>query len=112
MSVDDALFTACDCTICHDPSKCDCQVPSELKDDHGQKISAYSDNGLFLFRVPGGVEVLECNKCCRCEIACSNRVAQKPRDVGIEIFKTLQRGWAARATCDLEVGKVLGIYTG
>lgn len=43
---------------------------------------------------------------------CPNRVAQQPRDVPVEIFKTNDRGWGVRAPVDVERGKVLGIYTG
>lgn len=44
--------------------------------------------------------------------ACPNRVAQQPRNVPIEVFRTRDCGWGARATIDLAKGKVVGIYTG
>ncbi|KAF8958465.1 hypothetical protein BDZ97DRAFT_1841573, partial [Flammula alnicola] len=63
--------------------------------------------------VPKGMEVIECNKLCSCSLyECNNRVSQRPRDVPIEIFKTLRRGWGVRSTIDIIRGKVLGIYTG
>lgn len=39
-------------------------------------------------------------------------MAQRPRDIAIEIFKTRRNGWGARATEPLPKGKVLGLYTG
>ena len=44
--------------------------------------------------------------------SCPNRVAQLPRDVPVDIFKTTNRGWGVRPLVDVEQGKVLGIYTG
>ena len=44
--------------------------------------------------------------------SCPNRVAQLPRDVAVDIFKTTNRGWGVRPLVDVKQGKVLGIYTG
>ncbi|KAL6300298.1 hypothetical protein BKA93DRAFT_541061 [Sparassis latifolia] len=70
--------------------------------------------GLFKFNVPPGVEVIECNKKCSCYTTrkCPNRVAQTPREVPIEIFRTRDCGWGVRCPVDLVRGKVLGVYTG
>jgi histone-lysine N-methyltransferase SUV39H len=84
---------------------------------------------LYAFCASQGVEVIECNKVrlylrwcilsqpmllqyCACGPTCGNRVAQTPRDVPIEIFKTRRCGWGARCTVGLPRGKVLGFYTG
>ncbi|EGN99339.1 hypothetical protein SERLA73DRAFT_73872 [Serpula lacrymans var. lacrymans S7.3] len=105
-------FLMCDCHECTDASECHCQVVSDLTDPSGKKIFAYKE-GLFTFNVPSGVEVIECNNRCNCDVfTCKNRVAQKPRDVPIEVFKTRNTGWGARAVVPVEAGKVLGIYTG
>ncbi|KAG1832047.1 hypothetical protein EV424DRAFT_1369422 [Suillus variegatus] len=109
--VDPGAFLTCACTSCQRASQCDCQAESEVTNERGHKLYAYS-GGLFAFRIPQGVEVIECNKYCRCDPLCSNRVAQKPRDIPIEIFKTKQCGWGARCPIALPKGKVLGIYTG
>lgn len=109
--VDPGAFLACGCTTCQRASQCDCQAESEITNERGHKLYAYS-GGLFAFRIPQGVEVIECNKYCRCSSMCGNRVAQKPRDIPIEIFKTKQCGWGARCLVALPKGKVLGIYTG
>lgn len=39
-------------------------------------------------------------------------MAQRPRDVPLEVFKTPDRGWAVRTTTFIEEGKVLGVFTG
>lgn len=110
-NVDPGAFLVCGCTTCQRASQCDCQSESEIMNDRGHKLYAYS-GGLFAFRIPQGVEVVECNKYCKCSRMCDNRVAQRPRDIPIEIFKTKQCGWGARCPYALPKGKVLGIYTG
>lgn len=105
-------IVSCDCVSrCEDATSCHCQGPSELLNDFGEREFAYTHEGLFKFNVSRGVEVIECNKNCSCTV-CSNRVAQRPRDVPIEIFRTENCGWGVRATVDLARGKVLGIFTG
>ncbi|EPQ61319.1 SET domain-containing protein [Gloeophyllum trabeum ATCC 11539] len=114
MEESEPYFVFCQCKACADASVCACQGPSELVDADGDKTWAYTSEGLFAFNVPPGVEVIECNKFCACgkRQRCPNRVAQKPRDTPIDVFKTEDRGWGARATVDVPRGKVLGIYTG
>lgn len=51
-------------------------------------------------------------KSCSCPRLCPNRVAQLPRDVPLEIFRTTDRGWGVRPTVTVHAGKVIGIYTG
>ncbi|KAJ3966270.1 SET domain-containing protein [Lentinula raphanica] len=109
---------------------CDCQGISELVDKDGKNINAYTAEGLFKFSsrynpLASGIEVIECNQYCSCTLyECSNRVAQRPRTVPIEIFKTepedtdkhsksSKRGWGVRCTTqDIKKGTVLGCYTG
>lgn len=110
-NVDPGAFLACRCKPCQRASQCDCQTGSDITNERGQKLYAYS-GGLYTFRIPQGTEVIECNKYCRCSPTCCNRVAQKPRDVPIEIFKTKQCGWGARCLVALPRGKVLGLYIG
>ncbi|PCH33200.1 SET domain-containing protein [Wolfiporia cocos MD-104 SS10] len=107
-------LVACECdTSCDDAEQCGCQRPSELVDDHNAREFAYTDQGLFRFNVPQGVAVIECNRNCLCDVyTCPNRVAQRPRNVPIEIFRTQDCGWGARAAVSLVKGKVLGLYTG
>jgi histone-lysine N-methyltransferase SUV39H len=106
------VFTTCDCITCLDALDCSCRDLSEIYDLGGKpNLPAYSE-GLFTFEVPRGVEVIECNKYCGCGNDCGNRVAQHPRNIGIEIFDTNRCGWGVRALADIPKGKVLGTYTG
>ncbi|KAG8835762.1 hypothetical protein FRC17_001156 [Serendipita sp. 399] len=45
-------------------------------------------------------------------IVLMNRVAQRPRDVPLELFKTRRSGWGIRATQFVPKGKVIGVFTG
>ncbi|KAJ3723384.1 hypothetical protein C8R42DRAFT_666086 [Lentinula raphanica] len=80
--------------VCSVANVCDCQGISELVDKDGKNINAYTAEGLFKFSsrynpLASGIEVIECNQYCSCTLyECSNRVAQRPRTVPIEIFKT------------------------
>ncbi|KAJ7347909.1 hypothetical protein DFH08DRAFT_866884 [Mycena albidolilacea] len=77
---------------------------------HGQRyVSAYNSTG----RVHHGVsKIFECNERCPCPSDCCNRVAQRPRQIGIQIFKTEKCGWGVRATVEIRKRSILGIYTG
>jgi hypothetical protein len=67
----------------------------------------------LLARSPDAFLVHECGRACRCGPACGNCVAQRARDVPLEIFKTRDgRGWGVRAGEALPAGRVLGLYTG
>ncbi|KAI0666231.1 hypothetical protein C8Q78DRAFT_1060316 [Trametes maxima] len=106
-------LVSCDCDDrCYEAEQCGCQGPSEMTDDAGYRIFAYTKDRLFNFQLPSGMEVIECNESCSCDAGCPNRVAQLPRDIPIEIFRTRECGWGARATIPLRKGKVAGIYTG
>ncbi|KAF9450842.1 SET domain-containing protein [Macrolepiota fuliginosa MF-IS2] len=102
----------CDCTRCESALECGCQSISEVVNKGGRKAFGYTKAGLFSFKVPGGLEVIECNEVCACSQNCLNRVSQQPRDVPLEIFKTKNRGWGVRAAIDIVRGKVLGMYAG
>ncbi|TDL28305.1 SET domain-containing protein [Rickenella mellea] len=106
------FIVGCTCgKTCQTPQECACLDSSTLMSDDGEKSFAYDKKGLFLFNNERS-EVIECNMECQCNERCPNRVAQKPRDVPIEVFKTTRNGWGARATVDLPKGKVIGLYTG
>ncbi|KAJ7769163.1 hypothetical protein DFH07DRAFT_807059 [Mycena maculata] len=96
----------CDCepgTDCVDVARCGCQ--------EDESEYAYTD-GLFNFKYESYRVVIECNPFCACSMACPNRITQRPRKIPIEVFKTAQCGWGARAPLDVERGRVLGVYTG
>ncbi|KAH0827025.1 hypothetical protein J3R83DRAFT_4706 [Lanmaoa asiatica] len=106
------VFTMCDCMTCSDTSDCPCRDLSKVYDVRGKTDFTTYSEGLFTFEIPRGVEVIECNKYCGCDNDCGNRVAQRPRNIGIEIYDTHRCGWGVRALDDIPQGKVLGTYTG
>ncbi|KAJ7939534.1 hypothetical protein B0H13DRAFT_2497433, partial [Mycena leptocephala] len=67
-------------------------------------------SGLFTFNTES--EIVECSNLCGCPRECPNRVAQFPRQIHVQIFKTRKRGWGARVPVDLIKGQVVGLYTG
>ncbi|VDC05379.1 unnamed protein product [Peniophora sp. CBMAI 1063] len=99
---------------CSALSRCDCFDLSDLG-PFGQSVAAYTKSGYLqdgLASSPLPFLVHECTDRCSCAPHCRNRLAQSPRDVPLEIFKTAACGWGVRAPVDLPGGKVLGIYTG
>ncbi|KAJ7239656.1 hypothetical protein C8J57DRAFT_1527999 [Mycena rebaudengoi] len=66
--------------------------------------------GLFAFTTES--EIVECNSACGCSPQCNNRLAQFPRQIPAQIFKTEKRGWGARLPVDIVRGQVVGLYTG
>ncbi|KAJ6480150.1 SET domain-containing protein [Mycena sanguinolenta] len=88
---------------CRNARRCSCQSNLE-------GTSTYSSNGLFTFNSDS--EIIECNSACVCPADCINRVAQFPRRLPVQIFKTLKRGWGVRVPVDLVRGQTVGIYTG
>ncbi|KAJ7251884.1 hypothetical protein C8J57DRAFT_1520205 [Mycena rebaudengoi] len=87
------------------PGRCPCaSVSSSLKNG-----PAYTQ-GLFAFTTES--EIVECNSACGCSPQCNNRLAQFPRQLPAQIFKTEKRGWGARLPVDIVRGHVVGLYTG
>ncbi|KAJ7210293.1 hypothetical protein C8J57DRAFT_1608119 [Mycena rebaudengoi] len=66
--------------------------------------------GLFAFTTES--EIVQCNSACGCSPQCNNRLAQFPRQIPAQIFKTEKRGWGARLPVDIVRGHVVGLYTG
>jgi histone-lysine N-methyltransferase SUV39H len=56
--------------------------------------------------------IYECNDKCGCGEICKTRVVQKGRKVGLEIFKTKDRGWGLRCTENLQRGQFVDCYRG
>ncbi|KAH9482286.1 Histone-lysine N-methyltransferase, H3 lysine-9 specific [Psilocybe cubensis] len=111
----DEFLLRCSCKKCTKAIYCDCQHPSFMLDEKNVPFFAYDKYGLFAFNINKGIEVIECNKLCKCAKSpgqCPNRVSQIPRKHPIEIFKTPTRGWGVRSTEAIKKGQVLGIYTG
>ncbi|KAJ7860422.1 hypothetical protein B0H14DRAFT_2744710 [Mycena olivaceomarginata] len=105
---DPGAFMFCHCKSCDVFEAC-CQ------DTGPETISGYAyTDGLFNFTYARHNVVVECNPYCDCPPTCPNRVAQRPRRVPIQVFKTAGgwRGWGVRAPVDVRRGEVVGVYTG
>ncbi|KAJ6551856.1 hypothetical protein B0H19DRAFT_1264485 [Mycena capillaripes] len=89
---------------------CRCKGACAASSCHGQSsVPAYNQAG----RVNSNVSaIFECNDKCSCPPKCTNRIAQGPRQFGIQIFKTEKCGWGVRVKFDVRKGTVMGIYTG
>ncbi|KAJ6480255.1 hypothetical protein C8R45DRAFT_350282 [Mycena sanguinolenta] len=58
-------------------------------------------------------QIVQCNERCLCPDDCPNRdVSLRPRQFGIQIFKTEKAGWGVRSTADIAKGSIVGFYTG
>ncbi|XP_043103993.1 histone-lysine N-methyltransferase SETDB2 isoform X2 [Puntigrus tetrazona] len=103
------LFTVCcDCTDgCADARSCAC-VQQTLRRAGEQQ--AYTHQRL---RAPLRAGVLECGPWCGCPRSrCQNRVVQKGLRVRLQVFRTMDRGWAVRCRDDLDKGTFVCIYAG
>ncbi|KAF7304339.1 SET-domain-containing protein [Mycena chlorophos] len=87
-----------------------CSHPDHAMCHKSPEGLAYNAQGLYTFQTDG--VIVECNKNCSCGPNCINRVAQRPRQIPIQIIKTRERGWGVRCPVPLPKGKVLGLYTG
>ncbi|KAF9000923.1 SET domain-containing protein [Hymenopellis radicata] len=115
--VSNEAWMHCICMNCTSPDTCDCQPEGEqweIEDHRHRAAFAYNSRGFFSFLADSDKCVVECNKYCRCDASCPNRIAQLPRQIPIEVFKTDRPncGWGARSSVTVERGTVLGIYTG
>ncbi|KAG9053195.1 hypothetical protein FS842_008534 [Serendipita sp. 407] len=110
------FLVGCECiNKCLDPDDCQCQnaVSADYIVNDGRRTFAYDDDGLYTLPDDSRITVFECNDRCNCDLwQCKNRVAQRPRDVPLEIFKTRRSGWGVRATQPIAKGKVIGVFTG
>jgi len=56
--------------------------------------------------------IYECNPRCACGSNCKTRNVQHGRQVPLEIFKTMNRGWGLRCLEDLHQGQFIDTYVG
>ncbi|CAD6566219.1 MAG: hypothetical protein ASARMPRED_008612 [Alectoria sarmentosa] len=94
-----------------------CECLDELQNSEGKKQFPYSQakfNTACLRDafIKGRNHIFECNSRCNCDSNCKNRVVQHGRKVGLEIFKTTNRGWGLRCTQDLKKGQFIDTYRG
>ncbi|KAL1689223.1 hypothetical protein GGG16DRAFT_58200 [Schizophyllum commune] len=112
------FMVSCNCATegyrCH-PRKCNCHDVSEIKvtNKSGHPIFAYDREKKYRFpQVDDSFEVVECNQLCSCDDTCQNRVAQLPRRIPIEIFRTPNRSWGVRSPHPMKAGTVVGTFSG
>ncbi|KAJ7035155.1 SET domain-containing protein [Mycena alexandri] len=108
-------FCRCSTDCVFEDNNC-CQDKEGLK-RQGLKGFAYTNVCITIFspfNFTYGLHhvVVECGPFCLCPVTCGNRVAQRPRQFPIEIFKTPLCGWGVRTPVDIVKGMVLGVYTG
>lgn len=93
----------CECAACNCRSKSCCGMQGGL--------FAYTTNKRL--RVAPGTPIYECNKACKCSSECSNRVAQRGRNVKLCIYRTSNGcGWGVRAEQKIKQGQFLCQYVG
>ena len=81
-----------------------CSCLDDLVNSEGKKQFPYSQAkaSTACLRdafIKGRNHIYECNKKCNCGNNCKNRVVQHGRTVGLEIFKTTDRGWGTFEKC-------------
>ncbi|XP_056629057.1 histone-lysine N-methyltransferase SETDB2 isoform X3 [Triplophysa dalaica] len=101
----------CDCTDgCADVQKCACLQLSVRGGTDEQEHQSYKHMRLD---TPVNAGLFECGPWCGCERArCQNRVVQRGLRVRLQVFRTLDRGWAVRCQDDLDMGTFICIYAG
>mgnify|MGYP002055364511 CR=1 FL=1 len=93
-----------------DKQKCSCwqltiQTTAASNPDAQVNANAGYEFRRLMEGVPTGI--YECNKFCKCNNTCLNRVAQNPIRIPLQVFKTDRRGWGIRTLCDIPRGENL-----
>lgn len=101
----------CDCADgCADVQKCACLRLSVREGADEQKHHSYKHMRLD---TPVNTGLYECGPWCGCDRArCQNRVVQRGLRVRLQVFRTLDRGWAVQCQDDLDKGTFVCIYAG
>ncbi|CAG5079448.1 Similar to Eif2s3y: Eukaryotic translation initiation factor 2 subunit 3 [Cotesia congregata] len=92
----------CECTSCNANSDCCFQ----------QNDSLFPYTNACRVRVPAGTPIYECNKRCRCNDQCPNRVVQRGSHLNLCIFRTNGRGWGVKTTKHIKKGTFITQYVG
>merc|ERR1712242_300540 len=72
---------------------------------------AYNAHGRL--RVEVGTPIYECNKICKCDTDCTNRVVQRGRKVKLCIYRTDNGcGWGVKALENIKKGSFVVEYVG
>jgi len=115
LNLDSNFLACCDCTDdCQDKEKCQCWQLT-IQNTACQKRKKVDLNAGYQYRrlmnrmITG---VYECNSSCRCRKTCLNRVAQRPLQLRLQLFKTDKRGWGIRCLDDIPKGEFVCVYAG
>ena len=114
--LDSGFLTCCDCEDdCQDKDKCSCWQLTIQSTAAANTDAQIEPNVGYEYRrltnpVPTGI--YECNKFCRCNKTCLNRVAQNALRLPLQVFKTDRRGWGIRSLADIPAGGFICIYVG
>lgn len=103
VQIPDDPMIGCECRSCNVHRAC-CPNMS------GSTSFAYNRDGTL--RLNQGKAIYECNKRCKCDQRCMNRVVQHGPTVPFVVFKTTDRGWGLRALAPLRMGQFVCEYVG
>ncbi|KAK8780444.1 hypothetical protein V5799_018213 [Amblyomma americanum] len=94
----------CSCEDCYQGRKGCCPAFNDVK-------FAYTANGTLC--VPFGSPIFECNRLCKCDMSCPNRVIQRGCKIPLTIFRTTNgRGWGVRTDQRISKGTFVMEYLG
>jgi len=114
LNLDTDFLCGCDCSDnCQDKSKCACwqntidahSIPNLEKNEN----VGYEYRRLYTALTTG---IFECNKTCKCNSLCINRVVQQPLCLDLQLFKTEKKGWGVRCLNDIPRGTFICCYIG
>ncbi|KAK2586176.1 hypothetical protein KPH14_001442 [Odynerus spinipes] len=93
----------CECLNCGSNMKC-CSVQND-------SVFPYTSAGKI--RISPGTPIFECNKRCKCDLTCPNRVTQRRANIKLCIFKTGDgRGWGVKTLESIKKGSFVTQYVG
>ncbi|XP_037582415.1 histone-lysine N-methyltransferase SUV39H2-like isoform X1 [Dermacentor silvarum] len=94
----------CSCENCYVDRKGCCPAYNDVK-------FAYTASGTL--SAPFGSPIFECNRLCRCDMNCPNRVVQRGCKIPLTIFRTTNgRGWGVRTEQRISKGTFVMEYLG
>ncbi|KZC10249.1 Histone-lysine N-methyltransferase SUV39H2, partial [Dufourea novaeangliae] len=93
----------CECHTCNSKTTC-C---------FGQYGGYCPYTSTYKIRVPPGTPIYECNKRCKCDMNCINRVVQRGTKMKFCIFRTANgRGWGVKTLQSIRKGSFVTQYVG
>lgn len=93
----------CDCGTCNKTGPC-------CPHNSGAEFAYYRCKRVM---VPQGTPIYECNKRCKCDDKCANRVVQQGRKCKVSIFRTNNgRGWGVKTLQKMKKGTFVMEYVG